>query len=311
MQTITITVGDFIVEEHRLSFSDNEDYYYDIRKRKKKNKKTRIIHAPSPKLKLIQKDFAEWFYKHKKKEFNVSSQVTGFMPGKSIADNAAPHVKKDWVVNLDVKDFFPSTSLNEVKELIKSLPRSKNPIYWFRKNKPTGFKRLTDENLTNLLVLKNGLPQGSPASPLVANYIGIKEIDISVAAIVSVFESRVSDLSYTRYADDLTISFNGGTREDAQDIVSDISKCINIGIYKIKDEKTKIKHRSQRQSVTGVIVNGEDPRIDRRLMNNMRAAIHNSKKKNIELSAEIKGMMSFIQSINKSQYDKLSKQLGE
>ena len=83
------------------------------------------------------------------------------------------------------------------------------------------------------------------------------------------------------------------------------------GPYKIKEQKTVIKHKSQRQLVTGVIVNGDNPRIDRRLMNNMRAAIYNTNKKNEELSLEIKGMMSFIQSINKTQYEKLKKQIGD
>lgn len=295
---------------HRFNIAYGNDCYYELRKKRKKNKRVRIIHAPSPNLKKIQREFADWFYKIKKDEFDKNPQITGFMPGKSIADNAKPHLDKDWVVTLDIKDFFPSTAWSKVEEEFESLPRTWNLRYLFSKNKPTAFKSISANDLAKITCLKNGLPQGSPASPVIANYIAIKEVDEKVQKVLQL-RPNVKDVSYTRYADDITVSFNGGDREDAVRISQDVANRVNRNLYEIKEQKTDIKHRSQRQLVTGIIVNGENPRIDRRTMNNMRAAIHNLNKNDEEASDEIKGMMSFIQSINKAQYEKLNNQIGD
>jgi hypothetical protein len=300
---------------HQLWTDYGEEYFFEVRKRKKKNNKVRIIHAPSPKLKVLQRRFADYFYNLKKKEFDANPQITGFLPGKCIADNAKPHLKKDWVVNMDIKDFFPSTDPFSINEEFKKLPKTKNWRYWFKKNKPTAFNKMSAKDLRNTMMICKKesfyeLPQGSPASPVLANYIAIKEVDEIVKEVCGFM--TLDNVDYTRYADDITVSFNGTTndRQLAEDLVRQVTNRLH-GPYKIKEQKTVIKHKSQRQMVTGVIVNGENPRIDRRLMNNMRAAIHNTNKKNEELSPEIRGMMSFIQSINKAQFNKLNDQIGD
>lgn len=303
------------MEDHRLHSDFGNEYYYDIRYKKKKSGKKRIIHAPNLKLKTLQKEFSEWFYKVNKKTFDSNLQITGFLPGRSIADNARPHLDKDWVVTMDIQDFFPSTAGYLVERELEKLPFSSSWKYWFRDKKPTAFKQLSIKDLCNILLIqKKGfayeLPQGSPASPIIANYIAIKEVDKIVQEVCGFM--TLDDVSYTRYADDITISFNGTSSERrlAEDLIRQVMGRLT-GPYKIKESKTIIKHKSQRQLVTGVVVNGKDPRIDRRLMNNMRAAIHNKNKSKGELSPEIKGMLSFIESINKEQYAKLSSKIGD
>src|SRR5690554_151655 len=70
----------------------------------KKNGGERIIHAPVKGLKdilrplnVILNTIAEPHFK-----------ATGFVPGKSIVDNAKQHVGKHYVYNIDLKDFFHS-----------------------------------------------------------------------------------------------------------------------------------------------------------------------------------------------------------
>lgn len=294
---------------HQYLTNLGEDYYYDVRKRKKK-RGFRTITAPSPKLKELQKEFSEWFYDINKKEFDENPQITGFMPGKSIADNARPHLNKEWLLTMDIADFFPTTDEASVKQALSHLPKSRHIMDWFKKEKPLGFKRMPVSKVTELLTIKSGLPQGSPASPIIANYCGIKEVDKRVQAVLLQY-SGIKDICYTRYADDISISFNKGTRSQVIELAEMVKTAVNRGKYKIKDNKTDIKHRSQRQLVTGVIVNGDNTRIDKRLMNKMRAAMHQTKIKGGELSSENQGMLSFIQSVNKEQHQKLIKQLGD
>ena len=39
----------------------------------------------------------------------------GFVRGRSILTNAAPHAGKRWVLNVDLKDFFPSINFGRVR----------------------------------------------------------------------------------------------------------------------------------------------------------------------------------------------------
>ncbi len=292
---------------HKIHVLDNRPELYYTKRFRKKKRGVRVIHAPSPELKVLQKEFADWFYQQKKDVFDQNPQITGFMPEKSIADNALPHLNKDWVLNLDVKDFFPSTQDCYVFGALNSLPKSRHPFDWLKTHKPVAFKRMSSEMLNKVLTLDGGLPQGSPASPMLSNYVAIKEVDYHVRRTLMIFgKKHISDIAFTRYADDITISFNGGNRQWAKEIIKDIEiSLVHDSIYKIKPQKTIIKHRSQRQLVTGVLVNGDNTKIDRRLMNKMRAIIHNARRDGRELDAETRGMLAFIQSINKQQYDKL------
>jgi len=291
---------------HKIELFDNKpEFFYTKRFRKKKGKGVRTIHAPSPELKKIQKEFADWFYRKKKRIFDENPQITGFMPGKSIADNALPHLNKDWVVNLDIKDFFPSTDTLKVQTIINEIAKNRHWIKKLLRPSSTGFKGLDIHTLMKVLSLNGGLPQGSPASPILANYTAIDIVDKVVAEVCGFM--TLEDVNFTRYADDITVSFNRGKegRQLAEDLIRQITGRLSHASYKIKEQKTVIRHRSQRQLVTGVLVNGDNTRIDKRLMNKMRAIIHNSRRDGEEFSAETKGMLSFIQSINKEQYNKL------
>ena len=305
---------------NKINTGYGEDYYYYKRLKKKKNKKVRVIHSPSGKLKDLQKEFSEWFYEINEELFQKSNFITGFIPGKSIKDNASPHLDKDWVINLDIKDFFPSVNRKMGETIFDTLPRSKNPIYWFTKNKPIAFKRMYLKDFLNTMFIGKGadwfLPQGSPASPLLANYAAIEEIDNRALSRMAIWTSNLNleQVAYTRYADDITISFNyplPGGRKAALLLANQIKLAIEKGPFKVKEAKTVVKHKSQRQLVTGIVVNGEETRINRKTINNIRAGIHNAKKNNTELDKETLGMLSFIQSVNKAQYDKLIKQTGE
>ena len=71
---------------------------------KKKSGGLRTINAPVNGLKNILRPLnivLNCIYKPHEK-------ATGFVPGKSIVDNAKPHVGKHYVYNIDLKDFFHS-----------------------------------------------------------------------------------------------------------------------------------------------------------------------------------------------------------
>jgi len=269
---------------------NNKNLYYIERKRKKRHQKVRTIFAPSPNLKIIQKELSSWFYNSSKHIFDANTHITGFIPNRSIIDNAKMHTDSEWVVNLDIEEFFPSTTTDMVKEALLEA-QNKHP------------SKYSIDKLVELSTYQGSLPQGSPASPILANYVARKYIDKPI------FEMGLQkyDLKYSRYADDLTFSTKSKSvdRRSLNSMINEIRN--NMLKYKINNKKINIKHRSQRQTVTGIVVNGEKLSIDHRTRKKIRAALHNRKIENTPLDDEIKGYLSFIRSVNADQYNKLIK----
>ena len=194
----------------------------------KKSGKYRVIEAPVDDLKAIQ----TWIKRNILDRFDVSPFAKGFVRNESILDNALPHVNKDLVICLDLKDFFPSIKYNKVFKIFNYI----------------GYTKEVSHELTKLCTnYKNELPQGSPASPVLSNLVCLK------------LDSRISKLgekykfSYTRYADDITISGHKSIR-NALPIIYEI---IREEGFVVNEEKTRFQYKYQRQEVTGLLVNNK------------------------------------------------------
>ena len=68
------------------------------------------------------------------------------------------------------------------------------------------------------------------------------------------------DFNYSRYADDITFS---GT-DEIVGIINLSKKIINEEEFIVNDKKTRIAYSHQKQEVTGLIVNNETVRVDKR-----------------------------------------------
>lgn len=68
----------------------------------KKRGGTREIYAPATSLKIVQQKLNQVL----QSVYKVKPSAHGFVPEKSILSNAIPHVRKRYVLNLDLKDFF-------------------------------------------------------------------------------------------------------------------------------------------------------------------------------------------------------------
>lgn len=273
------------------------NYSYNIYKRRKPNGKYRIITAPDENLKVIQRDFSKAFYELT--EDHYSSEITGFRPGISIKDNAKLHISKDWVINIDIKNFFPSTT----SELVK----------WALKHSGlTSFQDFNLDELTELLTIEGRLPQGSPASPVLANYIAMYYVDPLVKQEANSVLGRTRYL-YTRYADDITISFNNEYKNFKRSELKELTQrvrqtIIDETVYSIAPGKTSIAYKSQRQKVTGIIVN-EKFSINKEERMKLRAELHHVRLGKKEISPNLLGRLSFVKQINKELYKKLTKDL--
>lgn len=268
-------------------FLEDKSRYYTTYRKKKPNGKYRVITAPNDDLKEAQKKIAKWLEPFAETSYHLS--VQGFRTNHSVVTNAAVHTDKKTIINIDIENFFPSVNsdwINKFLDMFQGQPYSIDDMY-------------------HIVTLYNKLPQGSPASPIIANcYLAMTDFDNKLDILCKEYK-----FDYTRYADDLTLSTNEDYTRGwlKRTFIPEVYKLLEeIGLHASKD-KTKIRSQSQRQMVTGVLVNGEDPRVTRKYTNHLRAVLHNHLRDNVPLSEEILGTLSFIRSVNEEQYNKLMK----
>ncbi|MFZ2859323.1 retron Ec67 family RNA-directed DNA polymerase/endonuclease [Acidovorax sp.] len=206
----------------------------------------RSISAPVPHLMLLQKKISILLNDCLSEiEGKLSSPAHGFKPGRSIFTNAARHRGRRYVLNLDLKDFFPSIHFGRIAG-------------YFEKSRDFGLDPKTARILANILCHKSSLPQGAPSSPVVSNLLA-RMLDIHLARL-----AKKNRLTYTRYADDLTFSTNlqvfpeavaKRVSEHAWELGPELISTIGSCGFSINDLKTRMLYRSSRQEVTGLVVN--------------------------------------------------------
>lgn len=239
----------------------------------KKTGGERIINAPVKGLKsilqvlnLVLQSIAE---PHK--------AATGFVLNKSIVDNAQKHVNKHYVLNLDLKDFFHSFDRNRVKMGFMyepfNLRGDKEPLAFLLACLCTHPFEINGET-------KIVLPQGSPTSPTLTNIL-CRKLDIRLSGLAKRF-----NLTYTRYADDITFSShhdvykNNKFQKELKRIIEDDQK------LSFNDKKTRLQKIGYTQEVTGLIVN-EKVNVRRKYIKELRMWINYWERYGYEKAEEI------------------------
>ena len=210
----------------------------------KRNGEQRLIYAPSNKekreLKLLVSEIS-------KKAMRASPEgvIHGFVHKRSPVTNALAHVNHEFTLCFDLKDFFDSVKIQHIQG------------------------KLPKEQIE--LVFVDGAPrQGLPTSPAVAN-LAAASMD---QAIIKWRDKHKYQFVYTRYADDLSFSYDEDiTKILMEEIPLIASRCG----FKINDKKTKLQSAKQgRRIITGVAVdNSLNP--TRKTKRKLRAAIHQKK----------------------------------
>lgn len=235
--------------------------YYKFFSIPKKNGGKRIISAPERELAFIQLCIAVLF----NSIYKPNKCVFGFVDKRSIVQNAQQHINKEILFNIDLKDYFSSISYNDIIEKLIRQP------YYF--SYPAA-KFLTDILVVETQDGKRVLPQGAPSSPIVTNMIA-DHLDVRLSKF-----AEKHDLTYTRYADDITFSFSRsklrgwrshGLTKGIRDIIFDI---IETEGFLINKRKTRISFINQRHEVTGLVVN-KKVNVKREYIKRLRTEIHN------------------------------------
>ena len=235
---------------HQLvsSILNKKRHYYRSFTIPKKTGCEREINGPRVFLKVIQRFLLDYYLGSLK----VHPSVTSFRNGKSVIDNAYLHKGQNYVGTIDIENFFGSITLKMIKNLLID----------------SGYDASEASLIAKLCTLRDVLPQGAPTSPMLSNAL-LYEFDQCMDNITTSWE-----LTYSRYADDLTVS--GVNKEAVKAGLKEAEQLLKDGCsLKVNKSKTRVVSQNYRQVVTGLVVNEkvQPPKYKRR---QIRAAFHNA-----------------------------------
>lgn len=270
----------------------------------------RLIEAPKPILAHVQRTLLR----------NIvglvppHSAAHGFVRGRSVVTAARLHVGADVVVRLDLDAFFATVPVGRVFEMFRSVGYRRQVAHLLTalmtNTVPASVLRLAPNAPTRRverLLTHVHLPQGAPTSPAVANLAAFA-LDRRMAALAETF-----DATYTRYADDMTLSGGAELRRG-------LGRCLRIARtiivdegFRLNDRKTMIMSQSRSQRVLGVVVNERlnPPRCE---LDRLRAELHEARTKGptaanrrgvADYRSHLQGRIEWIRQLNSDRATKL------
>ncbi|MDR1115932.1 MAG: reverse transcriptase family protein [Tannerella sp.] len=180
----------------------------------------------------------------------------------NIVANAEAHTGKKHLLNIDLKDFFPSIPARKIKKLFTS------PVFHFNEQIATA--------LTLLTTYEAKLPTGAPTSPVLSNFVCL-ELDADLRNFC-----QENQLQFTRYADDLTFSSNEFI---SNELILKIKDLIRRHGFEPNEKKVYLKSAHRKQTVTGLTVN-KKVNVDRKRLKKIRAMLHDSTKNGLKTATQ-------------------------
>ncbi|HHQ4456116.1 TPA: retron St85 family RNA-directed DNA polymerase [Aeromonas hydrophila] len=202
----------------------------------------RVIAHPSKNLKIYQRALLSIF----EEELPIHDAAFAYRKSISIKDNAIQHKNNIFLLKMDFHNFFNSIT-----------PK----LFWEQFNKHGFNINKADKNIINGLLFWNPskkrggklcLSVGAPTSPIISNFT-MYFFDKTIYDIC-----QKNNITYTRYADDLTFSTN------KKDILFDIPKVVKSVLWHcfsdsiiVNEQKTIFSSKAHNRHVTGVTITND------------------------------------------------------
>jgi RNA-directed DNA polymerase len=293
---------------------------YRMMLRTKANGLPRLLEIPSAALRVLQRRVLHRLLDH----VPVHGAAYGFVSGRSVATHASLHAGKRTLIRMDLQDFFPSITARRVYAVLSGIglkPAVANPLTQMLTTAPTAFRLRK--------VLRHALPhapstaaehflnwqatycvahlsQGAPTSPALANLVAFR-LDQRLSGLAKRWQ-----LSYSRYADDLTFSGDINSNQAAK-LIRHVRRIAASEGWVINERKTRVMPQSSRQRVTGLVVN-ERPNISRRDYDDLKAVVHRFSCSSIQDDIErtrLLGKIAWLGQFNTVRAEKLRVQLNQ
>jgi retron-type reverse transcriptase len=239
----------------------------------KKRGGERLISAPMPRLKRAQ----YWVLDNILARMPLHEAAHGFRAGRSILSNAAPHVGRAVVINLDLKDFFPGIGWRRVRGVFRQLGYGEQiatVLALLCTEAPTGEVEI-DGARWFVARGERALPQGAPTSPLLTNLL-CRRLDARLSGCAAKL-----GFGYTRYADDLSFSADAAQGRDSAKLLWRVHRIIASEGFTPHPDKQEVMRAHRRQHVTGLVVNRKLS-VDRATLRRFRAVLHQAEHQGVQ-----------------------------
>jgi hypothetical protein len=230
--------------------------HYHYRTLTKRSGDIRLIEAPKPRLKQLQRQILELILN----QIPPHSAAHGFLKGRFIGTFAAPHAGQRVVLRMDLRDFFPSISGARIQTFFRTAgypesvadrlggictnaaPRSAWNVPAFEVD-PLQLRE------ARVLYSRPHLPQGAPTSPALAN-LCFYRADCRLAGL-----AKSAGAVYTRYADDLAFSGGQSFERCAERFSTHVAAILHEEGFAVHHRKTRIMRQGVRQHLAGLVTN--------------------------------------------------------
>ena len=285
-----------------------------VRLQPKKNGRMRILEIPNSKLAFVQRRILEEILY----QVPLNESVHGFRRNRSILSYASSHFCKSIVLKMDLRDFFPSITFAKIAyqfraigfpEIVAdyfaglctnsiSVSNEFAKVEKFEKHDRNSYRKYEQRHL----------PQGAPASPALAN-LSVWRLDKRLQNL-----SKASDVSYSRYADDLGFSSDSHSKRSMKRFADHVSAIVLEEGLEVNHRKTKIMAKSSSQRLVGIVVN-DRPNVNRKYYERLKATLHNcnhsmdvnsqNRNQHPNFREHLLGQITFVKSINRKRGEKL------
>jgi RNA-directed DNA polymerase len=301
-----------------LGYKENSPQlqHYHYRILAKRFGSVRLIEAPKPRLKDLQRQILLWILER----IPAHPAVHGFVRGRSILTFVAPHVGRRVVLRMDLRDFFPTFSGARIQSLFRTLgyPEAVADLLGGICTNATP-KTVWDEIAVNLGVVNVGevrrmyarphLPQGAPTSPLLAN-ISCYRMDCRLSAL-----AEFAGAAYTRYADDLAFSGAEEFERNAERFSVLVGSILREEGFVVHHRKSRVMRQGVRQHLAGLVTN-QKANIVRRDFDRLKAVLTNcvrlgpesqNREGRSRFREHLEGRVGFVEMINPAKGKRLRK----
>jgi hypothetical protein len=283
----------------------------------------RLIERPKFRLKSLQRrllhEILDWIPAH--------DAAHGFTRGRSAVTNAGAHTCRLVIVRLDLEDFFASITARRVYGIFRTAGYPESVAYTLTALcsnvvPPAVAQRLSRGPEPELIgprfrlqrrLATPHLPQGAPTSPALANLAAFG-LDRRLTGL-----ARALGATYTRYADDITLSGDNRLLRTANPLRQTIAQIARDEGFAVNDRKSTLATRAGRQQVCGVVVN-QRTNLARRDYDTLKATIHNAARHGPagqnrtgvpDLRAHLMGRIAWVEQLHPERAAKLRREFAQ
>ena len=247
----------------------------------------RAISAPRPYLKAAQTRVLRALLER----VPLHDAAMAFRPARNIGDNAQVHSHAEAggpavVLRVDLKDFFPSITFARIAGVFAQLGYNAGiaTLLALLCTEAPRVMATLDGAKSHVALGARFVPQGAPTSPALTNLL-CRRLDARLTGMAQAY-----GFVYTRYADDLVFS-SLKTDTSAIHLKHGVLMILEEENLIVNPDKVLLARRGDRQSVTGLVVNGaRGPRPSRRDLRRFRAVMHDIQCNGAEAVSEKMGV---------------------